>query len=150
MLPALWRALHLQASGDRTPMRACVATQVAGKMGSPVRVYETAPESHAEIRRSCREAKLSYHDPTIVHSLNLQVAIAEERFDDACMCGRRSASAPCCPPPRPRLAQACTACMRGLLSVTYCLDSSNTSAHRSLMLLGGPASLLSVLSWAWS
>lgn len=55
-------------------------------MGGQAQKYEAVPESHAEIKRSCREARLSYHDPTIMHRLNLQVAIAEERFDDACMC----------------------------------------------------------------
>ena len=59
--------------------------QVADKMGSPAQQFAQSPESHQEIQRSCRKAKQSYHDPTIVHRLNLQVAIAEERYDDACM-----------------------------------------------------------------
>ena len=59
--------------------------QVAGKMGATVQQFEEAPESHQEIRRSCKAVKLSYHDPTVIHQLNLQVAIAEERFDDACL-----------------------------------------------------------------
>ena len=68
------------------PLRCVAAAQVAGKMGGQAQKYDAAPESHADIKRSCREARLSYHDPTIMHRLNLQVAIAEERFDDACMC----------------------------------------------------------------
>lgn len=54
-------------------------------MGATVQEYHQAPESHQEIRRSCKAVKLSYHDPTVIHQLNLQVAIAEERFDDACL-----------------------------------------------------------------
>ncbi|BDA46041.1 probable bifunctional nuclease 1 [Coccomyxa sp. Obi] len=62
-----------------------VSKQVANKMGSSAQQFAETPESHQEIQRSCRKAKQSYHDPTIVHRLNLQVAIAEERYDDACM-----------------------------------------------------------------
>ena len=54
-------------------------------MAATVQQFKEAPESHQEIRRSCKAVKLSYHDPTVIHQLNLQVAIAEERFDDACM-----------------------------------------------------------------
>ena len=71
----MWGALR----GD------AAAAQVAGKMGATVQQFKEAPESHQEIRRSCKAVKLSYHDPTVIHQLNLQVAIAEERFDDACL-----------------------------------------------------------------
>lgn len=37
----------------------------------------------AEIIRSCREEIMHYNDPTIMHKLALQVAVAEERFEDA-------------------------------------------------------------------
>ncbi len=59
--------------------------QVANKMGSSAHQFVESPESHQEIQRSCRNAKQSYHDPTVMHRLNLQVAIAEERYEDACM-----------------------------------------------------------------
>lgn len=56
-------------------------------MGSAELKYHAAkPASHQEIFRSCREAEMSYHDPTIMHKLALQIAIAEDRFDDACAC----------------------------------------------------------------
>lgn len=61
-----------------------VCAKVAGKMGSEATHFLEAPESEQEIRRSCRQVKQLYHDPTVVHRLNLQVAIAEERYDDAC------------------------------------------------------------------
>ena len=32
---------------------------------------------------SCREEIMAYSDPTIMHKLQLQLAIAEERFEDA-------------------------------------------------------------------
>ena len=65
----------------------CAWGQVAGKMGSAELKYQAAkPTSHQEIFRSCREAEMSYHDPTIMHKLALQIAIAEDRFDDACAC----------------------------------------------------------------
>lgn len=32
---------------------------------------------------ACREEILAYSDPTIMHKLHLQLAIAEERFEDA-------------------------------------------------------------------
>lgn len=40
-------------------------------------------QSHSEIEHSCREALRQYSDPTLVHKVNLQVAIAEERYSDA-------------------------------------------------------------------
>lgn len=39
--------------------------------------------SASDIVRSCREEILHYADPTIMHKLQLQLAIAEERFEDA-------------------------------------------------------------------
>jgi hypothetical protein len=68
----------------QTGLQRCA--QVAGKMGSEATHFLEAPESEHEIRRSCRQVKQLYNDPTVVHRLALQVAIAEERYDDACMC----------------------------------------------------------------
>jgi hypothetical protein len=36
-----------------------------------------------QVLRSCREALTLFNDPTIMHKLQLQLAIAEERFQDA-------------------------------------------------------------------
>lgn len=68
-----------------------VNKEVAAKMGHPVTSYQEGPtnggsgsgEHQAEVVRSCREEILAYSDPTIMHKLHLQLAIAEERFEDA-------------------------------------------------------------------
>jgi len=39
--------------------------------------------SSSDITKSCREEILHYSDPTIMYKLQLQLAIAEERFEDA-------------------------------------------------------------------
>ena len=44
---------------------------------------DIADGSASEIVKSCREEVLNYADPTIMHKLQLQLAIAEERFEDA-------------------------------------------------------------------
>ena len=36
-----------------------------------------------EIIHSCREEILLYHDPTMMHKLQMQLAVAEERYEDA-------------------------------------------------------------------
>jgi len=36
-----------------------------------------------EIIQSCREEILLYHDPTMMHKLQMQLAVAEERYEDA-------------------------------------------------------------------
>ena len=56
--------------------------------GSPFTLHgsETDREllkAHNEIIRSCKEEILLYNDPTMMHKLQLQLAIAEERFEDA-------------------------------------------------------------------
>lgn len=45
-----------------------------------------ASEHQADVVRSCREEIASYNDPTIMHKLQMQLAIAEERFEDATSC----------------------------------------------------------------
>lgn len=40
-------------------------------------------ETASEIVNTCREEIMHYNDPTIMHKLHLQLAIAEERFEDA-------------------------------------------------------------------
>ncbi|PSC74915.1 DUF151 domain-containing [Micractinium conductrix] len=72
-----------------------VNREVGAKMGHPVHAFvesgsagggsngSGAGEQHAEVVRSCREEIMAYSDPTIMHKLQLQLAIAEERFEDA-------------------------------------------------------------------
>lgn len=68
-----------------------VNKEVAAKMGHPGQTYHEGPtnggsgsgEHHSEVVRSCREEITAYSDPTIMHKLQLQLAIAEERFEDA-------------------------------------------------------------------
>lgn len=71
------------------------AINLAVRFGAPIFVnrdiavkmarsrLEEHNESHTQIVRSCKEEILQYQDPTIMHKLQLQLAIAEERFDDA-------------------------------------------------------------------
>jgi hypothetical protein len=40
-------------------------------------------ETHAEIVRSVRETLSSYEDPTIMFQLQKELAVKEERFEDA-------------------------------------------------------------------
>ena len=48
------------------------------------RPLETGPpQSEGEIETSCRAELKKYADPTVVHKINMQVAIAEERYADA-------------------------------------------------------------------
>lgn len=73
-----------------------VNKEVAAKMSHPIQA--TTPEIHTgnapggvvppndaagEILKTCREELMHYNDPTIMHKLQLQLAIAEERFEDA-------------------------------------------------------------------
>lgn len=55
--------------------------------GGPVAGASAAPaapvESNAEIVRSVREALSSYDDPTVMYQLQKELAIKEERFEDA-------------------------------------------------------------------
>lgn len=51
------------------------------------RPLESAPpQTHSDIEKSCRAELKRYPDPTVVHKVNLQVAIAEERYADAARC----------------------------------------------------------------
>eukprot|EP00889_Picochlorum_renovo_P006272 jgi/Picre1/33302/NNA_008626.t1 len=56
--------------------------------GSPFTLHGSETDrallkQHNEIIRSCKEEILLYNDPTMMHKLQLQLAIAEERFEDA-------------------------------------------------------------------
>lgn len=56
---------------------------IADKMASPLANYEVRHEMPTEIESKCKEALKRYHDPTILHKVNMQIAIEEERFEDA-------------------------------------------------------------------
>lgn len=56
---------------------------VADKVASPMSNYESRHEVPSEIETMCREALKRYHDPTVVHKMNMQIAIEEDRFEDA-------------------------------------------------------------------
>ncbi|EFN60008.1 hypothetical protein CHLNCDRAFT_133176 [Chlorella variabilis] len=66
-----------------------VNKEVAAKMSHPVHMYEADPhgggttEQHSDVVRSCREEIMAYNDPTIMYKLQMQLAIADERFEDA-------------------------------------------------------------------
>ena len=42
-------------------------------------------QTSTEIIRSCKEMLMHFPDPTVCDKLHLQLAIAEERYDDATM-----------------------------------------------------------------
>lgn len=49
----------------------------------------TTNETHAEIVRSCREALTNFEDPTVMFTLQKDLAIRNERFEDARMFQQR-------------------------------------------------------------
>lgn len=68
-----------------------VNKEVAASMARPAIALEAHAAAHGaphdenanEIARSCREEIMHYADPTIMHKLQLGLAIAEDRFEDA-------------------------------------------------------------------
>ncbi|WIA36726.1 hypothetical protein OEZ86_007998 [Tetradesmus obliquus] len=50
---------------------------------APIEQYPASSESHAEIVRSVRETLANYEDPTIMYQLQKELAVKEERFEDA-------------------------------------------------------------------
>jgi bifunctional DNase/RNase len=65
-----------------------VNKEVAARMAQPSHALESgspgaSSEHHADVVRSCREEIAAFNDPTIMHKLQMQLAIAEERFEDA-------------------------------------------------------------------
>lgn len=76
-----------------------VNNDIASKMAHPLSTYEERAaaaaaggggggasarhENHSEVARSCREEIAAYSDPTMMFKLQLQLAIADERFEDA-------------------------------------------------------------------
>lgn len=61
-----------------------VNKRIAETQSSPANeAYPTTSESHAEIVRSVRETLASYEDPTVMYQLQKELAVKEERFEDA-------------------------------------------------------------------
>lgn len=60
---------------------------IVHKMAQPIEKIERGlaqrKAAPSEIERSCKDALTRYHDPTVVCKVNLQVAIKEDRFEDA-------------------------------------------------------------------
>ena len=52
-------------------------------MGQEVSTFDHRVEAPAEIEVSCRAVLNRYHDPTIVDKINMQLAVQENRFEDA-------------------------------------------------------------------
>jgi bifunctional DNase/RNase len=60
-----------------------VCKQVAAQMAAPVDKLLLAQETRSDIERSCRDELLHHPDPTVMLKLQMQVAVAEERYEDA-------------------------------------------------------------------
>ena len=61
-----------------------VHKQLASKMASePDRFKLPASQTATEIARSCKDLLVHFPDPTVVDKLHLQLAVVEERYDDA-------------------------------------------------------------------
>lgn len=57
---------------------------LAKRMADPPEKFRLAQtQTSAEIVRSCKELLMHFPDPTVVDKLHLQLAILEERYDDA-------------------------------------------------------------------
>lgn len=57
---------------------------VADKMAHPMGSFERKAEAEvpSNVSKSCKEVLKRFHDPTVVHKVNLQIAIKENRFED--------------------------------------------------------------------
>ena len=61
-----------------------VHKQVANRMASePDKFRAPTTQTTSEIVRSCKDLLMHFPDPTVVDKLHLQLAIVEERYDDA-------------------------------------------------------------------
>lgn len=61
-----------------------VNKRIAETQSTPAaEAYPTHSETHAEIVRSVRETLASYEDPTVMYQLQKDLAVKEERFEDA-------------------------------------------------------------------
>lgn len=61
-----------------------VHKQLANRMASePAKFRLATSQTATEIARSCKDLLVHFPDPTVVDKLHLQLAIVEERYDDA-------------------------------------------------------------------
>eukprot|EP00882_Tetradesmus_deserticola_P003683 GHRQ01003897.1.p1 GENE.GHRQ01003897.1~~GHRQ01003897.1.p1 ORF type:complete len:336 (+),score=101.75 GHRQ01003897.1:288-1295(+) len=61
-----------------------IAKKIAESAAPPlIEQYPASNETNAEIVRSVRETLANYEDPTIMHQLQKELAVKEERFEDA-------------------------------------------------------------------
>ncbi len=61
-----------------------VHKHLAHRMASePARFKAPTTQTTSEIIRSCKDLLMHFPDPTVVDKLHLQLAIVEERYDDA-------------------------------------------------------------------
>jgi bifunctional DNase/RNase len=61
-----------------------VHKQVANRMAcQPEKFRPPTTQTTSEITRSCKDLLMHFPDPTVVDKLHLQLAIVEERYDDA-------------------------------------------------------------------
>ncbi len=61
-----------------------VNKDVAEQMGQKLNLDGIPqPELPADVEVTCRAVLKRYHDPTFLHKINMQVAVQEDRFEDA-------------------------------------------------------------------
>ena len=73
------------AGGERETMGSAGQGQIQGQSQGQVQTEhqrELVKQAN-EIIQSCREEILLYNDPTMMHKLQMQLAVAEERYEDA-------------------------------------------------------------------
>lgn len=95
-LAALWGPLHAccwrQAAPETVDCLALGREEIASCNDPPPQERNNPTIMHRLLNNTslplpacdcCREEIASYNDPTIMHKLQMQLAIAEERFEDA-------------------------------------------------------------------
>ena len=60
-----------------------VNRQIASKMAAPPSAARTPPELQGDIVRTCRQEVNRHPDPTVLYKLQMGLAVAEERYEDA-------------------------------------------------------------------
>jgi len=78
----MYVARKIADTAGAPPLEPFGITAAAGALGGGGGGAGTT-ESNAEIVRSVREALASYDDPTVMFQLQKELAIKEERFEDA-------------------------------------------------------------------
>ena len=60
-----------------------VNRHIASKMAAPPSAVRTPPEMQGDIVRTCRQELNRHPDPTVLYKLQMGLAVAEERYEDA-------------------------------------------------------------------